>query len=55
MRLSENNMDKFIKRLLDLLLALVLLIPGALVLLVGALWVSIVSPEAYRVDSSVRE
>ena len=27
MRLSENNMDKFIKRLLDLLLALVLLIP----------------------------
>ncbi len=26
MRLSENNMDKFIKRLLDLLLALVLLL-----------------------------
>lgn len=54
MRLSENNMDKFIKRLLDLLLALVLLIPGALVLLVGALWVSIVSPEASPIYKQVR-
>lgn len=54
MRLSENNMDKFIKRLLDLLLALVLLIPGALVLLVGALWVSIVSPEALPIFKQVR-
>ena len=39
-------MNKFIKRLLDLILALMLFIPAALVLLFGVLFVSIVSPES---------
>ena len=39
-------MNKFIKRLLDLILALILLIPAALVLLFGVLFVWIVSPES---------
>jgi len=38
-------MSKFIKRLFDLVLALVLFIPGFLVLLVGVIFVAIVSPE----------
>lgn len=47
-------MDKFIKRFLDLLLALVLLIPGALILLAGVFFVSIVSPEASPIFKQVR-
>lgn len=39
-------MNKFIKRLLDLILALILFIPAALVLLFGVLFVRIVSPES---------
>lgn len=39
-------MNKFIKRLLDLILALMLFIPAALVLLFGVLFVWIVSPES---------
>lgn len=39
-------MGKFIKRLFDLLLALVLFVPAALVLLCGIIFVKIVSPEA---------
>ena len=39
-------MNKFIKRLLDLILALMLLIPAALVLLFGVLFVRIASPES---------
>ena len=39
-------MNKLIKRLLDLILALMLFIPAALVLLFGVLFVSIVSPES---------
>jgi len=39
-------MGKFIKRLLDLLLALVLFVPAALVLLCGIIFVKMVSPEA---------
>ena len=39
-------MNKFIKRLLDLILALMLFIPAALVLLFGVLFVRIVSPES---------
>ena len=39
-------MSKLIKRLFDLLLALILLVPAALVLLCGILFVAIVSPES---------
>ena len=39
-------MNKLIKRLFDLILALMLFIPAALVLLFGVLFVSIVSPES---------
>ena len=39
-------MNKLIKRLLDLILALMLFIPAALVLLFGVLFVRIVSPES---------
>ena len=38
--------SKFIKRLLDLLLALILLVPAMLVLLVGIIFVKVVSPES---------
>lgn len=39
-------MNKFIKRLFDFLLALILFVPAAFVLLFGILFVSIVSPES---------
>ena len=39
-------MSKFLKRLFDLILAFILLIPGFLVLLVGVIFVVIVSPES---------
>ena len=39
-------MGKFIKRLFDLVLALILFVPASLVLLCGILFVKIVSPEA---------
>lgn len=39
-------MEKIIKRLFDVMLALILLIPASLVLLCGILFVKIVSPEA---------
>ena len=39
-------MGKFIKRLFDLLLALILLIPAGLVLLCGIIFVKVVSPES---------
>ena len=38
--------SKFIKRLLDLLLALILFVPAVLVLLVGIIFVKVVSPES---------
>lgn len=45
---NEKNlkMSKFIKRLFDLILALVLFVPGFLVLLAGVIFVVIVSPES---------
>lgn len=39
-------MEKVIKRLFDILLALILLVPAALILLCGIIFVKIVSPEA---------
>lgn len=47
-------MGKFIKRLLDLILALILFIPGAIVLLLGMLFVKIVSPESSPIFKQVR-
>ena len=47
-------MNKFIKRLLDLILALMLFIPAALVLLFGVLFVSIVSPESSPIPKQER-
>lgn len=47
-------MGKFIKRLFDLILALILVIPGAIVLLLGMLFVKIVSPESSPIFKQVR-
>lgn len=47
-------MQKFIKRLIDFILALVLFIPGSIVLLLGMLFVKIVSPEASPIFKQVR-
>lgn len=47
-------MGKFIKRLFDLILALILFIPGAIVLLLGMLFVKIVSPESSPIFKQVR-
>lgn len=44
----------FIKRLIDFILALVLFIPGSIVLLLGMLFVKIVSPEASPIFKQVR-
>lgn len=47
-------MGAFVKRLLDLLLALVLLVPGAIVLGLGIIFVKIVSPESSPIFKQVR-
>lgn len=47
-------MGAFVKRLLDLLLALVLLVPGAIVLGIGIIFVKIVSPESSPIFKQVR-
>lgn len=47
-------MNKFIKRLFDFLLALILFVPAAIVLLCGILFVSIVSPESSPIFKQVR-
>lgn len=47
-------MQKFIKRLFDFLLALVLFIPGLIVLLIGMLFVRVVSPESSPIFKQVR-
>ena len=47
-------MGAFIKRILDLLLALVLLVPGAIVLGLGIIFVKIVSPESSPIFKQVR-
>lgn len=47
-------MGKFIKRAFDFLLALILFIPGAIVLLLGMLFVKIVSPESSPIFKQVR-
>lgn len=47
-------MEKIIKRLFDLLLALILIVPGFLVLLVGMLFVKIVSPESSPIFKQTR-
>ena len=47
-------MGKFIKRAFDFLLALILFIPGAIVLLLGMLFVKIVSPEPSPIFKQVR-
>lgn len=47
-------MGKFIKRFFDLILALILFIPGAIVLLLGMLFVKIVSPESSPIFKQVR-
>ena len=47
-------MGKFIKRVFDFLLALILFIPGAIVLLLGMLFVKIVSPESSPIFKQVR-
>lgn len=47
-------MGKFIKRLFDIVLALILFIPASLVLLCGIIFVRIVSPEASPIFKQVR-
>lgn len=47
-------MGAFVKRLFDLLLALVLLVPGAIVLGIGIIFVKIVSPESSPIFKQVR-
>lgn len=47
-------MGKLIKRLFDLILALILLVPGAIVLVLGMLFVKIVSPESSPIFKQVR-
>lgn len=47
-------MGKFIKRFFDLVLALILFVPGLLVLLCGMLFVWIVSPESSPIFKQVR-
>ena len=47
-------MGKFIKRAFDFLLSLILFIPGAIVLLLGMLFVKIVSPESSPIFKQVR-
>lgn len=47
-------MQKFIKRLFDFLLALILFIPGSIVLLIGMLFVKIASPESSPIFKQVR-
>ena len=47
-------MGKFIKRFFDLLLAIILIIPGFLVLLCGMLFVKIVSPESSPIFKQTR-
>lgn len=47
-------MKKFIKRLFDLVLALILFVPGAIVLVLGMLFVKIVSPESSPIFKQVR-
>lgn len=47
-------MGKLIKRLFDLILALILFVPGAIVLLLGMLFVKIVSPESSPIFKQVR-
>ena len=47
-------MAKFVKRLFDLVLALILLVPAALVLLAGIIFVMIVSPGSSPVFKQVR-
>lgn len=47
-------MGAFVKRLLDLLLALMLLVPGAIVLGLGIIFVRIVSPESSPIFKQVR-
>ena len=48
------TMGKFIKRLFDILLALILIIPGFLVLLCGMVFVKIVSPESSPIFKQTR-
>ena len=47
-------MGRFIKRIFDLLLAIILVIPGFLVLLCGMLFVKIVSPESSPIFKQTR-
>lgn len=47
-------MGKFIKRLFDFMLALILFIPGFFILLVGGIFVTIVSPEVSPIFKQVR-
>lgn len=47
-------MQKFIKRLFDFILALILFIPGSIVLLIGMLFVKIASPESSPIFKQVR-
>lgn len=47
-------MGKLIKRLFDLILALILFVPGAIVLVMGMLFVKIVSPESSPIFKQVR-
>jgi len=47
-------MNRFIKRIIDLLLAVVLLVPAAIVLLLGVLFVAIVSPGSSPIFKQVR-
>lgn len=47
-------MGKLIKRLFDLILALILFVPGTIVLVLGMLFVKIVSPESSPIFKQVR-
>jgi hypothetical protein len=49
-----NDMGKIVKRIFDLLLAIILIIPGFLVLLCGMLFVKIVSPESSPIFKQTR-
>lgn len=48
------NCSRTIKRILDILLALILVIPGLLLLIVGMLFVKLVSPESSPIFKQVR-
>lgn len=47
-------MSEYIKRLIDIILALILLIPGIIILFIGMIFIMIVSPESSPIFKQVR-